>query len=622
MSFAEKGAVQDIEPAFFVGYLHQLKATGTLKFEDAPIQRAVYFRDGRILFSSSNAPEDQLGAILIAGGKISQEQFDALVTALEPKQSIAAALAQGGHVSQRDIGDAARRKVEQIVGSCCAQTTGRYEFEDGVLPKGALDLKLTTEKVLVSTFEVLEPSGFLTRVLKSPMAVLAQGEIVPADPDLARLREALDGMSSLADIGGTVGLPLAATEARAAVLVVLGAASVVTSQIESMRLPDTGETSPDLPALNLTDDSEPLEAEPLEAEPLEAETIGFGQVSSGLGLSADTDSTLVMGGMEAASPDPSAEATLIMGSGLIPKPADPDETGSLRAGSVRPRATTQDLDAVKELIGAPAPSPRPASSAIPQKHWEPVLSTAGRQGRKETGLSAVFHNPMVRRVGGVVLLVAVIGFGWMAYMASQTSQRVDRPAPAPSAAATVAAVTPAGDPAGSSALAPPPVAATTAPSSAGSPAAQPSATPLARATPKPPSTPTPRPVSTPPPAVARSTPAPAPAVVGSGYDAMKAGRLSDAATIFTSAARTRSGEFSVQLLVACSAQTVEKALMNDPSIDLLVLPATVGGKPCFRMMRGFYRTEEEASRAVLALPPYYVVEGAKPRAVAIRTVLP
>ena len=148
MSFAEKGAVADIEPAFFVGYLHQIKATGTLKFEDAPIQRAVYFREGRILFSSSNAPEDQLGAILIAGGKISQQQFDALVAALEPKQSIAAALAQGGHVSQRDIGDAARRKVEQIVGSCCTQTTGRYEFEDGVLPKGALDLKLTTEKVL------------------------------------------------------------------------------------------------------------------------------------------------------------------------------------------------------------------------------------------------------------------------------------------------------------------------------------------------------------------------------------------------------------------------------------------------------------------------------------------
>ena len=145
MSFAEKGDVADIDPAFFVGYLHRLKATGTLKFEDGSIQRAIYFRDGRVLFSSSNAPEDQLGAILVAAGKIEQDQFDLIVASLQPKQSIAAALAQGGHVSQREIGEAARRKVEQIIGSCCAQTTGTYEFEDGVLPKGALDLKLTTE---------------------------------------------------------------------------------------------------------------------------------------------------------------------------------------------------------------------------------------------------------------------------------------------------------------------------------------------------------------------------------------------------------------------------------------------------------------------------------------------
>ena len=117
MSFAEKGAVADIDPAFYVGYLHRVKATGTLKFEDASIQRAIYLRDGRVLFSSSNAPEDQLGAILVAAGKIEQDQFDLIVATLQPKQSIAAALAQGGHVSQRDIGDAARRKVEQIVGS-------------------------------------------------------------------------------------------------------------------------------------------------------------------------------------------------------------------------------------------------------------------------------------------------------------------------------------------------------------------------------------------------------------------------------------------------------------------------------------------------------------------------
>lgn len=103
---------------------------------------------------------------------------------------------------------------------------------------------------------------------------------------------------------------------------------------------------------------------------------------------------------------------------------------------------------------------------------------------------------------------------------------------------------------------------------------------------------------------------------------MKEGRLADAGVIFASAARSRAGEFSVQLLVACSAQTIEKAIQNDPSPDLFVLPATVSGKACHRLMRGFFRTEAEGARAVASLPAYYVAEGAKPRAVAIKAVLP
>ncbi|MBX7184922.1 MAG: hypothetical protein K1Y01_07220, partial [Vicinamibacteria bacterium] len=443
MSFAEKGAVGDIDPAFFIGYLHRLKATGTLKFEEGSIQRAIYFREGRVLFSSSNAPEDQLGAILVAAGKIGQEKFDSIVASLEPKQSIAAALSQGGHVSQRDIGDAARRKVEQIIGSCCAQTAGQYEFEDGVLPKGALDLKLTTEKVLVAAFEVLEPSGFLSRILKSPMAVLAQADVEPTDGDLARLRQALDGVSSLADIGGKVGLPLAATEARAAVLVVLGAATVVTSQIEEMALPDTGETSGDLPQMSLSDESESLEAETIafQTTSSEAETMAFGN-GSGLGGSvSDGDATLVAPPSAGLGLDAAADATLAMGM-AVPPPANPSQSGSIRAGGKRERATTQDLAAVKELLGSPTtPAPRPGSASIPSQRWEPVLSAQSRPGRDHGTIGEALRSPLFKSTIAVLLLAVVVVGGWLAYTA-QNRPAAPRPAvaaptPLPSVAQAV-----------------------------------------------------------------------------------------------------------------------------------------------------------------------------------------
>jgi septal ring-binding cell division protein DamX len=109
--------------------------------------------------------------------------------------------------------------------------------------------------------------------------------------------------------------------------------------------------------------------------------------------------------------------------------------------------------------------------------------------------------------------------------------------------------------------------------------------------------------------------------VGGSYEALKAGRLAEATAGFESIAQARASEFSVQLLVACSAQTIEKAIQNDPSTELYVLPATIGGKACHRLMRGYYKTLAEATQAVASLPGYYVAEGAKPKAVPVKSIV-
>ncbi len=596
MNFADKGAVADIEPALFVGYLHRVKATGTLRFEDAPFQRAIYFRDGRILFSSSNAPEDQLGAILVSGGKIGQPQFDAIVASLEPKQSIAAALAQGGHVSQRDIGDAARRKVEQIVGTCCAQTSGEYEFENGVLPKGALDLKLTTEKVLIAAFETLEPSGFLTRILKSPMAVLAAAEVEPVDPELVVLRHAVDGVSSLADLGGTVGLPLAATEARAAVLVVMGAALVVTSQIEEMPLLDTGE---DVTA------TRPPRATPEESGSL-AQTMtsesGSEPEVRGSGIDATMAMPIVLG------LDELGEAATSTGDSLgLPSPSDLSESGAIRSGlPKREKPSTPELAAMRERLRPLAPS----RTGSPDQ-WEPMLSVASRPVRHRFQGSPLFASPLARGIAGAALIAVLSGVGWIGYTASRSGPAIPAtPTPTSFKPAPAAGVSPTVD-AGAPAVDPSPIPTLSPPMGLPTPATIAEAGPLARppVTEKPSATPAPK--TTPSPASLQSSP----------YEALRAGRLAEAVLSSESLVRSHGGEFSVQLLVACSPRTIEKAIQNDPSPDLFVLPATVSGKSCHRLMRGLFKTSGEATQMVSSLPAYYVSEGARPRAVPLKTLV-
>ena len=635
MSFPERGDVTDIDPAFFVGYLHRQGVTGTLKFDDPPVQRAIYFREGRILFSSSNAPEDQLGAILVTGGKISQAQFDAMVAALEPKQSIAAALGQGGHVSQRDIGDAARRKVEQIVAACCAQSTGRYDFERDILPKGALDLKLTSERVLVSAFELLEPSGFLNRILKSPMAVLSPSTEEIKDPELMRVRNSLDGVSTLADVGAAVGLPLAATEVRAAVLVVLGGASVVTSQIEEMSLPETGER---------------LEGIPDAAALRGSETIAFGSMAadseSMTGASdgafapspGSSEATMILDSSGLGAVMSSADTTLVMGSGVGPSPAS--ESGAFRMGGVkREKASTQDLAAVKELLGAPSgpisAGPRPPAASIPAQRWEPRLSTEGRPTSRQKGIRQWLGRPLAQRAL-VLVGLSVVGLVAWSYFTGRRSQAalpappgVPAPRPSPSLDSPSPLTAAPAAPPTSGSVPPVPVATQQTPSLAiptQAPAtALPKPTPsyaVNVSTPTPPVTAPRAPPTLPPtaPSAKPATPAPAKAL-GGGFEALKVGRLAEAESLFLTEARSRASGFSIQLLVACAPTTVEKAVQNDPSNELFILPATIGGKACHRIMRGFFTSQAEAVSALAGLPAYYRAEGAKPQAIALDKIL-
>jgi hypothetical protein len=169
------------------------------------------------------------------------------------------------------------------------------------------------------------------------------------------------------------------------------------------------------------------------------------------------------------------------------------------------------------------------------------------------------------------------------------------------------------------------------PAAKGTVAAAPSPTPKAQPSPTPKATPTPappvaaKPQPTPTAVKPAATPAPpvAPARASTdGYAALKAGRLAEAATAFESAARSRQAEFSIQLLVACAPQTIEKALANDVSPDLFALPVTIGGKSCHRLMRGYYKSAADATAAIATLPPYYAVEGAKPKGVQLKTLLP
>ena len=104
---------------------------------------------------------------------------------------------------------------------------------------------------------------------------------------------------------------------------------------------------------------------------------------------------------------------------------------------------------------------------------------------------------------------------------------------------------------------------------------------------------------------------------------MRQGQLDDAARGFAAHLRSApAATSSVQLLVACSPETVQKAVGAVDAAELFILPVNYKGRACYRMCWGIYETAAGASAAARSLPEYFVQGGATPRVMSRAELLP
>ncbi|MFI5184473.1 MAG: DUF4388 domain-containing protein, partial [Vicinamibacteria bacterium] len=203
-AFPISGSIDPKAFPFLLMDLHRHGATGSLKVDGPAYQKALYFRAGRVLFGSSNDPKDQLGSILIESGRISPEQLEDVNTKVGPGSPLAKVLAESGFVSQRELSEAARAKVERILSDVLSYDGGSFEFEDGVLPKGAVDLKLSTDKLVLAAVRRVGDRSFVLRHLDGLDTVLSLSEdaeqrLADVQNETGRLPAMLDGRRTLKD---------------------------------------------------------------------------------------------------------------------------------------------------------------------------------------------------------------------------------------------------------------------------------------------------------------------------------------------------------------------------------------------------------------------------------------
>lgn len=181
-------------------------STGTIAFRQEPVEKIVYFDQGRPVFASSSEPLDRMGELLVREGKITAAQYERCQTVVaESGRRMGEILVDFGYLKRRELLPAVRRHVEDIVYSLFQWDRGTYRV--------ALDATPSSERIRLSRHPaalILEgirrklDRTSLERLIGSPSTVI---EV----PD----RERLGGIINLGDLAVEERSALAAFDAQA-----------------------------------------------------------------------------------------------------------------------------------------------------------------------------------------------------------------------------------------------------------------------------------------------------------------------------------------------------------------------------------------------------------------------
>lgn len=121
--------------------------TGTLNVKRGPIEKKLFFQDGRLFSSISSSPRETLGQFLIRSGHITEEElFKALIDQDRSNRPLGQILVGSEVISEEVLEELLRLKTEEAIYDCFLWTDGDFTFEDDNLPESipvSLPLDLT-----------------------------------------------------------------------------------------------------------------------------------------------------------------------------------------------------------------------------------------------------------------------------------------------------------------------------------------------------------------------------------------------------------------------------------------------------------------------------------------------
>ena len=170
--------------------LRKGRKTGMAVFEQDATTKKVYFKQGDVLFASSNRVEDRLGEFLLRTGKISGDQFDtASEVVIKTRRQLGAVLFNMGALTAQDLVAQVKLQVKEIILSLFSWRRGRCRFDDGPI-SGAeiIPLRMSTGNLILEGVhhiawevirESLQPLETVIHAAADPLLLFQDADLQP-----------------------------------------------------------------------------------------------------------------------------------------------------------------------------------------------------------------------------------------------------------------------------------------------------------------------------------------------------------------------------------------------------------------------------------------------------------
>jgi hypothetical protein len=130
-----KGQLSELPLPEVLQHLRHSESTGVLTVVHGGARKALYVKDGRLVFATSNLPNDRLGEILLREGKITVEEYEASIKAISKGKRQGKALVEMGALSPKDLWDGVQFQVREIVYPIFQWEEGQAQFEESPAPE-------------------------------------------------------------------------------------------------------------------------------------------------------------------------------------------------------------------------------------------------------------------------------------------------------------------------------------------------------------------------------------------------------------------------------------------------------------------------------------------------------